>query len=627
MSAPEQDGDKAAFAAFPLGSVRPEGWLRNQLRVQASGLTGRIEEVWEDLDPARSAWRGGTGESWERGPYYLDGLVALAHVLDDTGLKERAQPWLSWMLASQKPDGSFGPPNPETRWGANWWYTVPALKALMQHHEATGDEAVVPFMLRYFGHQARSLEARPLAEWGRARAGEIDLCIQWLAERTGHPDLKSLQERLRAQALDWTREFLEFRWERLPEPFAFRHETHVVNVAMGLKSPALWWLWTGREEDRLAPRKGLEALTRHHGQANGTFSGDEHLSGRDPVRGTELCAVVELMFSLEHLLRITGDPVYGDRLEQVAYNALPAAFDRLMLVHQYDQQVNQVLCTEARRPWVNNGDRANVFGLEPNFGCCTANYHQGWPKLAAHAWMRARDGGAVAAVLGPSRLSFTTPEGAPATIESDTDYPFGERVVFRVRCKKAVHFPLHVRIPAWCPEPVVDGRRAEPGTFHRLERRFQDGDEVVVELPRSPRREACPGGGTAVHLGPLLLALPLPFAWCPLPGEPELHGDREARPTGPWNLALDLRNTDLEALRPEVPGPGPVPFDDQAPPLRLRVPAGRLPTWGYDGHNAQSPPATPRDPAERRESVDLVPYGATVLRVGVLPALRGAGPR
>ena len=70
-----------AYLSLPPGAVRPRGWLRDQLEVQASGLSGQIEAIWDDLGP-RSGWRGGDGESWERGPYYLDGLIPLAHALN-----------------------------------------------------------------------------------------------------------------------------------------------------------------------------------------------------------------------------------------------------------------------------------------------------------------------------------------------------------------------------------------------------------------------------------------------------------------------------------------------------------------------------------------------------------------
>ena len=121
----------------------------------------------------------------------------------------------------------------------------------------------------------------------------------------------------------------------------------------------------------------LEQLDRFHGQPNGIFSADEHYAGRDPSQGTELCAVVEAMFSLEFASAVLGDISLTDRLEKIAYNALPGTQTADLWGHQYDQQPNQVLCSVARRNWTTNDHSSNLFGLEPHFGCCTANLHQG----------------------------------------------------------------------------------------------------------------------------------------------------------------------------------------------------------------------------------------------------------
>jgi hypothetical protein len=78
-----------AFAPLPLGSIRPRGWLLEQLRIQASGLSGHLHEFWPDV--AQSGWMGGPAEGWERGPYWLDGIIPLAWLLEDQPLQNEVQ--------------------------------------------------------------------------------------------------------------------------------------------------------------------------------------------------------------------------------------------------------------------------------------------------------------------------------------------------------------------------------------------------------------------------------------------------------------------------------------------------------------------------------------------------------
>ncbi len=243
---------------------------------------------------------------------------------------------------------------------------------------------------------------------------------------------------------------------------------HVVNNAMALKAHALWWRLSGEARDRAAVYDMMAKLDRYHGMATGVFTGDECLAGLDPAQGTELSAVVEHMYSLEHLLSLLGDPAFGDRLEQITFNALPATFSPDMWGHQYDQQVNQIECSVKPRNWNTNTDDSNIYGLEPHYGCCTANLSQGWPKFAANLWMRTESDGLAAVAYAPSEVTATL-QGRDVRVRLETDYPFGDTLRFTVHCDEPVTFPLLLRIPRWADEAHVDvggeTQHALPGKF------------------------------------------------------------------------------------------------------------------------------------------------------------------
>ena len=342
------------------------------------------------------------------------------------------------------------------------------------------------------------------------------------------------------------------------------HMTHVVNVAMGLKEPAMRYVLDGDPRHRRQLDADLANLDEWHGQVHGFFSGDEWLAGTDARRGTELCAVVEAMFSFEVLLRVWGGVDYGDRLENLAYNLLPAALDARMTAHQYHQQANQVLATVANRDWTQAGDDCTIFGLEPNFGCCTANYHQGWPKFVASLWMATVDGPGLAAVAhGPSRVDADI-AGTRVRIDAETGYPFEEQIRYRVDPESPVDFTLAMRIPGWCgepelsvngaPEPVVVGGDAEPG-YARIERTWSAGDIVKLTLPMAVQMQERPSGGVGVSLGPLRLVASPGEIWTRLASRLE-HGSCRA--------ARDHRGQAV--TEPEVYGPL-VPYGS----TRLRI--------------------------------------------------------
>ncbi len=166
------------FTALPLGAVRPEGWLRDQLVIQANGLTGHLDEFWPSLTDSK--WKGGKGDSWERGPYYLDGLVPLAYTLNDARLIEKVKGWIEPMLASARPDGWFGPADNPDRWPR-----ALAIKVLAQYHEATGDARALELIKGYCKYLRDNPPDWPDNEWRGRRAMETTLSVYWLYNRTG----------------------------------------------------------------------------------------------------------------------------------------------------------------------------------------------------------------------------------------------------------------------------------------------------------------------------------------------------------------------------------------------------------------------------------------------------------
>jgi hypothetical protein len=609
----------SAFYRLPLTSVKPGGWLKDQLRIQADGITGHLGEFWPDVGPT-SAWLGGAGEGWERGPYYLDGLLPLAYLLDDPKLIAKVKPWVDWTLDRQRPDGSIGPEK-----NKDWWPAMIMLKALTQHQEATGDPRVIPVMERYFAYQSRMLATEPLKSWAIYRWQDELASILWLYNRTGDAKLLDLAQQLKAQGFDWRKFYENFPYAVQTAPGQSRHDNHGVNNAMGLKTAALWYLVSHDPADRVGAEVALSVLDKFHGLPNGMFSADEHLAGRNPSQGTELCAVVETMFSLELNLAVLGDARLGDRLEKLAFNPLPGSQTADQWSHQYDQQPNQALVSLGRRDWTTNGPDSNLFGLAPNFGCCTANLHQGWPKFAASLWMASGDDGLAVAAYAPCEI-HTKIQGVDVVVEEHTEYPFRDKISLTVSPASPIRFPLYLRIPEWTSDAVVvTGGRSEeglrPGSYHRIEREWRKGERVEITLPMPVRAVQGFKGSVSVERGPLVYSLRILEAWSKLKQTGPVT-DWEVYPTSPWNygLRVDLKDASASFQVREEPVTRQ-PFNSSSPPVRLEAKARRLPQWVIVDDSAAAPPQGPVTSRLEDETVTLFPYGAARLRITSFPVL------
>ena len=591
---------------YTAKEIRPDGWLKRQLRIQAEGLCGNLDKMWPDVRD--SAWIGGDREGWERVPYWLDGFVPMAYLLEDEDMIARAKRYIDAILARQQADGWICPCKDEDRSNYDPWAIELITKTLKTYYDCSADPRIPDVLYRILRNLHELMEAGTvkLFDWGKHRWFETFIALNSLYARQPEPWMEVLARSLKDQGADYMDYVPD--WKRPLN--VWRQQTHIVNICMALKAEAVSCGILG--EDYTDQAEYLRSvLEKYNGMPVETFTGDECLSGLSPIHGTELCGVVEQMYSYELLYAATGDPKWMERLEVLAFNALPAAISQDMWTHQYLQQSNQISCEKlpGRSLFRTNKGEAHMFGLEPHFGCCTANFGQGWPKFTLSAFMQ-REDTVISCLMVPCRL-----ETEGCTIEVETDYPFRNRAVYHITAKKA--FTFKIRVPSFAKNLQVDGKFAD----HReLAFAVKPGSSrVEVQFEAEPWFQLRPHDLHTVRCGSLVFSIPI--AYTTRMHEYERNGverkfpycDYELIPQSNWNYGFC--DTGLTLERGQVPQ---VPFSEGAVKIRARV--QHIP-WGHEPAYLTVCGEIPAStiPMDEPKTVEMIPYGCAKLRMTELP--------
>jgi len=596
---------------FTTNEIKPAGWLKRQLKIQAEGLSGNLDKVWPDVKD--SAWIGGSAEGWERVPYWLDGFVPLAYLLENDDMISRAKKYIDAILSRQENDGWICPCNKDERESYDTWAIQLITKVLVVYYQCSKDVRIPKVLYNILKNYYELLkdDKIKLFQWGQFRWFETFIALNFLYDKYGEEWIKELAHMLHRQGTDYLK--LLPLWER---PLNFwRLETHIVNIAMALKYEAVSAHLLGAEYADAA-EKLYEKLYNFNGTPVGTFTGDECLSGLSPIQGTELCSVVEEMYSLELLYAYTGDNKWAERLELLAFNALPATISDDMWTHQYVQQTNQIACQRfpGKSLFRTNSSEAHLFGLEPNYGCCTANFNQGWPKFMLSAFMHSGDT-IINAFPVPANLNCNK-----GVIRLETNYPFENSFKYEIYGKE--DFTFKIRIPSFAENLIVDGEKSKESelSFKILKNECR---EIYISFETTPYFEKRPYDLNTVKYGSLVFSLPIKYEKKMY--EFERHGverkfpycDYEYIPKSKWNYAYC--SEELSVIKNDV---SHIPFSSENPPVTIKAKVKNI-LWdfedGYETVCAKVPTSTL--PQSDEKEVILHPYGCSKLRMTELPKI------
>ena len=649
------------FEPLPLGSIRPLGWLRDQLQLMADGLPGHERDFYRLVKDNR--WLGGDSEYSplnEAFPYWFNGLVPLAYGLNDQRLKAQVLGAADYIISHQQHDGWLGPETDVK--SRNFWGRYPVFLGLIQLVEAeqgtTQAGTIVTAMHRFINlmHSMLSNDYQGYVwhpgdtfdeQWGRSRVADMVLALQWLYEKYpegNERNISACMRRFYEQAYDWSywysrEDYIKPDLDTLPVELtnSLFPYIHVVNAGQGLKSGAVFRRLTKNDELLNSTRKGVNLTFTYHGTPSGSIVGDERLSGLSPVRGTELCAVVEIMFSMSYLYQTMGDNDFADKCERAAFNALPVMATADWWAHQYVAQTNQPISHElSKSPFWNVNNLGQTYGTEPNYPCCTVNHPQGYPKFLSASFVRVGDSGLAHVLLGPSEVRTTTSLGAKVHIICETNYPFNYVLYYTIEADK--DFAFSIRVPSWAlrnsSTVSINGATAftvSPDLhtgMHIMD--ITAGNTIVIyELAADIRVDNRANDTVAVYHGALQYAVSVAGKYSPRPpqnypegsGAPPEARDWTITPISTWAVAIDpsslqfMSNSshDEQLLNPV--------FAENAPPVAISALACEIEWDLTDGYAANPPKAGQRNCTGQPFTIMMKPYGAAKLHMAELPTV------
>ena len=630
---------------LPVGAVKPAGWLLEFLRRQKEGLTGHLGEISAWLQKEDNAWLQTNGKGkwgWEEVPYWLKGYANLGYLLEDPEIVAEAMIWIESALKSQREDGDFGPDFYFTEGSGkgyrDYWSNMIMLFCLQSYYEYSKDQRVIDLMTRYFQYQLTVPDEAMLSGyWDHMRGGDNLFSIYWLYNRTGEAFLLELAEKIHHNTANWKMEGTLPNW-------------HNVNVAQCFNEPATFYQQSHDPTDLRAAYDNFNIIREQYGQMpGGMFAADENAREGfdDPHQCVETCGMVEQMLSDEQLLGVTGDIFWADQCEDVAFNTYPAAVMPDFKALRYLTAPNQVLSdSQNHSPGVQN--EGPFFLMNPfSSRCCQHNHSHGWPYYVEHSWFATPDNGLAAVLYSAGTVTAMVGNGTTVSINEETHYPFEEQITFTLSTPQTVEFPLYLRIPGWCENPLVavNGQQikasAKPGHYLRIANCWNDGDQITLQLPMSIkiRHWTKNHNSVSVDRGPLTYSMKIEEHLVKVVSDKTAIYDSkwqkdadvscwpswEIHPASPWNYGLVLNQEYDESaykiIRRQWPADD-MPFTLEGTPIVLIAKGKRIPSWTLDENQMVGELWDgPVNSDQAMETITLVPMGAARLRISAFPVV------
>jgi DUF1680 family protein len=502
--------------------------------------TGRIDAFRPDWNPdaeirRRGPWGGTHVMFWDSDvAKWLEAASFSLATDPDPELDALLDQTIALIAQAQHADGYlntwFTTVDPENRWkNLRDWHELYCaghlIEAAVAHYNATGKRTLLDVMCRYADYIAATFGTGPDQRRGYCGHPEIELALVKLARATGErrymelsryfvdergrqPHYFEIEARERSDdpAKFWARSF-EYNQSHLPvreQRQVVGHAVRAVYLYSAMADlageygdvsllDACRLLWRHLTTRRMYSMGGIGTSGKNEG-----FTSDYDLPNESAY--AETCAAIGLIFWAHRMLQLDLDRRYADVMELALYNAVISGVSQEGEAFFYDNPLASQ-GAHHRQAWF------SCPCCPPNLARLLASlgeyvYAQSESELVVHLYIQ-----------GAGRFQIADQS---VVLHQETRYPWDGAITLRVELERPAQFGLRLRLPGWCASPriavngaAIDVAGAEGG-YARIERLWQDGDQVTLDLPMPIEQVyahpdiAADVGSVALQRGPLV---------------------------------------------------------------------------------------------------------------------------
>ena len=547
-SEPETSFQK--YEPLPFGSIKPLGWLKNQMQDDVNGFVGNMDKLVPELvnypiygserigkntelmdlgnlkegdaegDEQYKWWNSETQSNWWDG--YLRNVLLIN---DSTGF-QKVENYVSAIIETQDEDGYLGIYDEELRYkfqseNGELWAKTTLLRGLLAYYEFTGDQkvwnaivkAVDNVMVSYPINQSNPFFAGEEFSGGVAHGLTFtDICDK-MFQITKNPKYLDYAVFLYK---NFSENFSSEKDVQLNSIFdsTYRLQCHGVHTFEHLRPIILASYASNSEEFKKALSIYLQRIQSVTTITGGAI-GDEWIGGRlanATTTGYEYCSLQELMDSYCFLFQKSGEINIAETIERIFYNAAQGARNPNYSSIAYLKTDNSYEMMGTKNGEIEPDRNQTRYKYSPVHQdvavCCSPNAGRITPYFIQNMWFKEKNNTLVAALLGPNKVE-TTIENVKVEIEEITEYPFQNQFQFRITTEKPVEFTLKIRKPAWAKTVTCSQEYFEEAGFIVITKTFMTSETIDIEFKTEIRILEDANNEKSFAYGALLYALPI----------------------------------------------------------------------------------------------------------------------